>query len=155
MLGNNSLIRKLCYLLLKITAFENPLNTRYWSLIWWNTIVNTSILGIGVLGVYVLHIAGKRSSGKFRSTMYQFVFVHFPLQDHLQLDINIICVTIFPMVQVNPTISIKVLQRSVEARYDFKTLYRKVWLAKQKVIAEVYGNWKESYNELLRWFQAL
>ena len=33
MLGNNFLIRKLCYLWLKITTFEDPLNTRYWSLI--------------------------------------------------------------------------------------------------------------------------
>ena len=76
-------------------------------------------------------------------------------QDHPKLDTNVICTIIFPMVQADPTISVKVLQGSVEARYGFKASYRKVWLAKQKVIAKVYGGWEESYNELPRWLQAL
>ena len=71
-------------------------------------------------------------------------------QDHMKLDTNVICATIFLMVQVYPTISIKVLQGSVEARHVFKTSYRKVWLAKQKAIAKVYGDWEDSYNELPR-----
>ncbi|MED6172272.1 hypothetical protein PIB30_048634 [Stylosanthes scabra] len=32
---------------------------------------------------------------------------------------------------------------------------RKVWLAKQRVIAKIYGDWEESYNELPRWLFAM
>ena len=76
-------------------------------------------------------------------------------QDHPQLDTNVICATIFPMVQADSTISIKVLQGAVENRFGFKTSYRKVWLAKQKAIARIFGDWEESYNELPRWLQGL
>ena len=76
-------------------------------------------------------------------------------QDHLQLDTNVICATIFPMVQADSTISIKVLQGAVENRFGFKASYRKVWLAKQKAIARIFGDWEESYNELPRWLQGL
>ena len=76
-------------------------------------------------------------------------------QDHPQLDTNVICVTIFPMVQADSTISIKVLQGAIENRFGFKTSYRKVWLAKQKAITRIFGNWEESSNELLRWLQGL
>ena len=61
-------------------------------------------------------------------------------EDHPKLDTNVICSMIFPMVQADPMISIKVLQGSMEVRYGFKTSYRKVWLAKQKAIAKVYGD---------------
>ena len=61
-------------------------------------------------------------------------------QDHPQLDTNIIYANVFYMVQADPTIFIKVLQESVEAKYGFKTLYRKVWLAKQKAISKIYGD---------------
>ena len=76
-------------------------------------------------------------------------------QDHPKLDTNVICANIFSMVQADPTISIKVLQGSVEAKYGFKTSYRKVWLAKQKAIGKIYGDWEESYNELPKWLRGL
>ena len=71
------------------------------------------------------------------------------------MDINVIYATIFPIVQANLMIFIKVLQGLVEVRYSFETSYRKVWLAKQKAIAKIYSNWGESYNEISRWQQAL
>ena len=76
-------------------------------------------------------------------------------QDHPKLDTNVICAIIFSTVQADPNVSIKVLQELVDARYSFKTSYRKVWLAKQKAIAKVYGDWEESYNDLPRWLQGL
>ncbi|XP_025631267.1 uncharacterized protein [Arachis hypogaea] len=33
--------------------------------------------------------------------------------------------------------------------------YRRVWMAKQKAMAQIYGNWEESYNELPRWVLGL
>ncbi|KAL4315053.1 hypothetical protein AHAS_Ahas15G0146600 [Arachis hypogaea] len=76
-------------------------------------------------------------------------------QDHAQLDSNVICQHIFPMVQADATICIKVLQGSVESAYGYKVSYKKVWLAKQKAIARIYGDWDDSYNQLQRYFNAL
>ncbi|RYR21417.1 hypothetical protein Ahy_B03g066701 [Arachis hypogaea] len=62
-------------------------------------------------------------------------------QDHAQLNSNVICQHIFPMVQADATICIKVLQGSVESAYGYKVSYKKVWLVKQKAIARIYGDW--------------
>ncbi|KAL4287546.1 hypothetical protein AHAS_Ahas19G0197000 [Arachis hypogaea] len=44
------------------------------------------------------------------------------------------------------TISMKVLQNSVSSKFGFKHNYVNVWIAKQKAIAKVYGDWEESYK---------
>ncbi|XP_057733051.1 uncharacterized protein LOC130948349 [Arachis stenosperma] len=75
--------------------------------------------------------------------------------DHLRLDSNVIAQHIFTMVKADPTISIRILQGGVENHFGYKASYRKVWLAKQKVIARIYGDWEESYNELPRWLFAI
>ncbi|XP_025636226.1 uncharacterized protein [Arachis hypogaea] len=59
------------------------------------------------------------------------------------------------MVKADLTISIRVLQGGVENRFGYKASYRKVCLAKQRVIARIYGNWEESYNDLFRWLFAI
>ncbi|XP_025682130.1 uncharacterized protein [Arachis hypogaea] len=71
--------------------------------------------------------------------------------DHRQLDYHVICAKIFSLVRANAAVSIKVLQEATEGTYGFKTSYRKTWLAKQKAIAQIYGDWEESYAELPRW----
>ncbi|RYR02261.1 hypothetical protein Ahy_B06g081076 isoform B [Arachis hypogaea] len=76
-------------------------------------------------------------------------------QDHRRLDSKVIAQHIFTMVKADPTISIRVLQGSVEKHFGYKVSYRKVWLAKQRVIASIYGDWEESYNELPRWLFAM
>ncbi|XP_057728687.1 uncharacterized protein LOC130944392 [Arachis stenosperma] len=76
-------------------------------------------------------------------------------QDHAQLDSNVICQHIFPMVHANATICVKVLQGSVESAYGYKVSYKKFWHAKQKAIARIYGDWDESYNQLRRYLNAL
>ncbi|RYR21367.1 hypothetical protein Ahy_B03g066655 isoform A [Arachis hypogaea] len=55
------------------------------------------------------------------------------------------------MVKFDITINIKVLRGSVENHFGYKASYKKVWLAKQRVIARIYGDWEESDNELPRW----
>ncbi|XP_025674210.1 uncharacterized protein [Arachis hypogaea] len=55
-------------------------------------------------------------------------------QDHRRLDSKVIAQHIFTMV---------------------KASHRKVWLAKQRVIARIYGDWEESYNELPCWLFAM
>ncbi|XP_072061930.1 uncharacterized protein [Arachis hypogaea] len=76
-------------------------------------------------------------------------------QDHPQLDSSLICRVILPMIQSNPSVSIPVLQGTVHASYHFKPSYRKVWMVKQKAIARIYGDWKESYNKVPKLLQAL
>ncbi|XP_015967136.1 uncharacterized protein LOC107490832 [Arachis duranensis] len=44
---------------------------------------------------------------------------------------------------------------SVESAYGYKVFYKKVWLAKQKAIARIYGYCDDSYNQLERYFNAL
>ncbi|XP_015963421.1 uncharacterized protein LOC107487317 [Arachis duranensis] len=76
-------------------------------------------------------------------------------QDYCQLDNSLICRVILPLIQSNPSVSIPVLQSAVQASYHFKLSYRKVWMAKQKVIAQIYGDWEESYNKVLKLLQAM
>ncbi|XP_057755444.1 uncharacterized protein LOC130974592 [Arachis stenosperma] len=71
--------------------------------------------------------------------------------DHRQLDYHVICARIFPLVSADAAVPIKVLQQATEADYGFKPSYRKVWKAKQKAVAQIYGEWEESYAELPRW----
>ncbi|RYR17607.1 hypothetical protein Ahy_B03g062310 [Arachis hypogaea] len=76
-------------------------------------------------------------------------------QDHRQLDSSHICRLILPLIQSNPSISISILQGAVRLNYYFKLSYMKVWIAKQKTITQIYGNWEESYNKVPSLLQAL
>ena len=76
-------------------------------------------------------------------------------QNHRQLDVNVICKNIFKIVEGNPTVAIKDLQAAIFHNYRFEPSYRKTWLAKQKAIAQIYGDWDESYNELPQLLLAL
>ncbi|XP_025680220.1 uncharacterized protein [Arachis hypogaea] len=60
-------------------------------------------------------------------------------QDHRQLNSSLIYRVILPLIQSNPSVSILVLQREVQASYHFKPFYGKLWMAKQKAIAQIYG----------------
>ncbi|XP_016178188.1 uncharacterized protein LOC107620565 [Arachis ipaensis] len=55
------------------------------------------------------------------------------------------------MVRADTAVTVKVLQQATEADYGFRPSYRKVWMAKQKAVAEIYGDWEESYAELPHW----
>ncbi|XP_057745423.1 uncharacterized protein LOC130963310 [Arachis stenosperma] len=76
-------------------------------------------------------------------------------QDHAQLDSNVICQHIFPMVHADATICVKVLQGLIESAYGYKVSYKKVWHTKQKAIARLYSDWDDSYDQLRRYFNAL
>ncbi|RYR60861.1 hypothetical protein Ahy_A04g017935 [Arachis hypogaea] len=67
-------------------------------------------------------------------------------QDHRQFDRSLIYCVILPLIQSNPSVRIATLQGAVRQNYHFKPSYRKVWMAKQKVIAQIYGDWEELYR---------
>ncbi|XP_016191911.1 uncharacterized protein LOC107632764 [Arachis ipaensis] len=55
------------------------------------------------------------------------------------------------MVRADASININVLLNVTAAHFGFRLTYRRVWLAKQKAVAVIYGDWDKSYNELPRW----
>ncbi|XP_025617212.1 uncharacterized protein [Arachis hypogaea] len=71
--------------------------------------------------------------------------------DHRQLNYHVICARIYQFVRADAAVSIKVLQEATESTYGFRHSYRKVWKAKKKAVAQIYGDWEESYTELPRW----
>ncbi|XP_057745295.1 uncharacterized protein LOC130963163 [Arachis stenosperma] len=71
--------------------------------------------------------------------------------DHRSLDYHVISVFIMPMVRADASVSIKVLLNATAAHFGFRPTYRRVWMAKQKAIALIYGDWDESYNDIPRW----
>ncbi|XP_025625140.1 uncharacterized protein [Arachis hypogaea] len=71
--------------------------------------------------------------------------------DHRSLDYHVIATFIMPMVRADAAVNIKVLQNATAAHFGFRPTYRRVWMAKQKAVADIYGDWDESYNELPRW----
>ncbi|XP_057761003.1 uncharacterized protein LOC130981419 [Arachis stenosperma] len=71
--------------------------------------------------------------------------------DHRSLDYHVISAFIMPMVRADASVSIKVLLNATAAHFGFRPTYRRVWLAKQKAVALIYGDWDELYNELPRW----
>ncbi|XP_057745287.1 uncharacterized protein LOC130963154 [Arachis stenosperma] len=71
--------------------------------------------------------------------------------DHRSLDYHVIATFIMPMVRADASVNIKVLLNAMAAHFGFRPTYRRVWMAKQKAVAIIYGDWDESYNELPRW----
>ncbi|XP_015943172.1 uncharacterized protein LOC107468404 [Arachis duranensis] len=71
--------------------------------------------------------------------------------DHRSLDYHVISAFIMPMVRADASVSIKVLLNATAAHFGFRPTYRRVWMAKQKSIALIYGDWDESCNDLPRW----
>ncbi|XP_073223384.1 uncharacterized protein [Cicer arietinum] len=52
---------------------------------------------------------------------------------------------------MDPSIKVKVIIAQIQALHNYTISYRKTWLGKNKAIEQIYGNWEESYNQLLRW----
>ncbi|XP_016200324.1 uncharacterized protein LOC107641343 [Arachis ipaensis] len=55
------------------------------------------------------------------------------------------------MVRADASVSIKVLLNATAAHFGFRPTYRRVWMAKQKAVGLIYGDWDESYSEIPRW----
>nr|XP_025678038.1 uncharacterized protein LOC112777869 [Arachis hypogaea] len=75
--------------------------------------------------------------------------------DHGKLDYHVISAFIMPLIRAYAATSIKVLQNATEAHFGFRLTYRRIWMAKQKAVAQIYGDRDDSYNELPRWVLGL
>ncbi|KAE8711218.1 hypothetical protein F3Y22_tig00110300pilonHSYRG00045 [Hibiscus syriacus] len=72
-------------------------------------------------------------------------------QDHPNLDSNIICQAIMPIVKQSSHIAVAVLISTIQSQYGYTVSYKKAWLAKQNAICKLHGEWDSSYNELPSW----
>nr|XP_029144570.1 uncharacterized protein LOC112705303 [Arachis hypogaea] len=76
-------------------------------------------------------------------------------QDHSKLDSDTVAEAIRPLVETDPSIKVKTIIAEVQSRFNYTISYRKAWLAKQKSIAKVFGDWEESYQALLWWLSVM
>ncbi|RYQ94230.1 hypothetical protein Ahy_B08g089108 [Arachis hypogaea] len=70
------------------------------------------------------------------------------LQDDAKLESDTIADVISPLVEADPSIKIKSIIAEVQSRFNYTVSYRKAWLAKQKSVAKIIGDWKVSYQTL-------
>ena len=65
------------------------------------------------------------------------------------MDINFFAAEFVPTLQENHTTTIDHLRDFTKAKcYNHKLSYYKIWDAKQKAIAKIFGDWEESYQRL-------
>jgi proline dehydrogenase len=76
-------------------------------------------------------------------------------QDHRKLNSSFICESIKSLVEKDPSVKVKVIIAHIRERFNYTTTYKKAWIAKNKAIEQIYGNWEKSYQELPRWLIAL
>ncbi|XP_016168805.1 uncharacterized protein LOC107611385 [Arachis ipaensis] len=76
-------------------------------------------------------------------------------QDHAKLDSDTIVDVIRPLVKADPSIKVKSVIAKVQSRFNYTVSYRKTWLAKQKAVAKVFGDWEVSYQTLPVWLKAM
>nr|KYP35429.1 hypothetical protein KK1_043531 [Cajanus cajan] len=106
-------------------------------------------------GWYMRAIESKRSD-KWKVTQWggRHTCLNMSLsQDHAKLDSELIATFIQGMVNQDPSIKISLIQERITSQTGFKISYRKAWMAKQKAIVNVFGDWEESYAYLPRWLQ--
>ncbi|RYQ88261.1 hypothetical protein Ahy_B09g095558 isoform G [Arachis hypogaea] len=65
------------------------------------------------------------------------------------------CYAIRPLVEADPSIKVKSVIAEVQGRFNYIVTYRKAWLAKQKAVAKVFGDWEVSYQTLPVWLKAM
>ena len=68
--------------------------------------------------------------------------------DHPNLNSCLITKTISHLVAVDPSIRISMIVAEIKKEYKITIAYNKAWYAKQKAVAKIFGDWKESYSKL-------
>ena len=64
------------------------------------------------------------------------------------MDSNFVALEIVGKFQQNHTTRIHELWEIIHTKYNHELSYYKVWDAKKKAIAKIFGNWEESYQRL-------
>ena len=69
-------------------------------------------------------------------------------KDGKMMDSNFLAKKLHINVLADHTSKIKDLKNLMKERFNHNILYYKIWDAKQKAIANIHGNWEESYQKL-------
>ncbi|KAL0001679.1 hypothetical protein SO802_015460 [Lithocarpus litseifolius] len=69
-------------------------------------------------------------------------------RDGRMMDCNFLAAEFVPLFQKKHTATIFHLGDFITAKYEHKLSYYKIWDAKQKAIAKIFGDWEESYQRL-------
>ena len=59
------------------------------------------------------------------------------------------------MIREDPSIKVSLVQERISSLFNYKVSYRKAWIAKQKAMTLVYGDWDESYGQLPIWLNQM
>ncbi|XP_057723572.1 uncharacterized protein LOC130939487 [Arachis stenosperma] len=76
-------------------------------------------------------------------------------QDHAKLDSDTIADAIRPLVEADPSIKVESVIAEVQDKFNYTVSYCKAWLAKQKVVAKVFGDSEVSYQTLSVWLKVM
>lgn len=75
--------------------------------------------------------------------------------DHPLLTSDFVCNAIRDLIQADPSLKIRAIVQVVKDKFHYTITYKRAWLAKQKAIASIFGDWETSYEELPKYMQAL
>jgi len=75
--------------------------------------------------------------------------------DHKLLTSEFVCNSILDLIRVDPSLKIKTIVQLMKERFHFTITYKRAWIAKQKAITIIYGDWDTSYQDLPKYMQAL
>ncbi|XP_021714670.1 uncharacterized protein LOC110682643 [Chenopodium quinoa] len=75
--------------------------------------------------------------------------------DHPHLDSSIISESVKSFVRKDPSLKVEFIQELISKQFNFDVPYRRAWYAKEKAIAEIFGDWESSYGRLPHFMQAL
>ncbi|XP_074315450.1 uncharacterized protein LOC141651648 [Silene latifolia] len=81
--------------------------------------------------------------------------VRKPSLDHPNLRGEFISNAIKHLVKEDWGAKVNLLRASITKEFNFKISYWKTWMAKQRAMADLYGDWEESYAYLPRYLDAL
>ena len=76
-------------------------------------------------------------------------------RDHLQLDSSFIAHQIKALVKAQMSITLLAIEAKIVDKFSYNISKKKAWMAKQKAIVELFGDWVESYKLLPRYMEIL
>ncbi|XP_057969555.1 uncharacterized protein LOC131158709 [Malania oleifera] len=76
-------------------------------------------------------------------------------QDQNQIISSLVAREIVNMIRGDTSTSIATLKEFIDRHFGYSILYKKVWLGKQKVIAQVFSDLEMSYQTMSKWMEAM
>jgi len=76
-------------------------------------------------------------------------------QDHRKLDYNVISESIKSLMHKDASIKPSLIIAHIREKFNYTISYRKAWMAKNKAVESIYGNWEKSYKDLPQWLNVM